>query len=63
MSSDYSIKTVTIDGEKTAIVSYEGGEARYRLTQGSERKEVAALRREINKHLATPNGTLGNYQW
>ena len=35
----------------------------YRLTPGREQEEMAAMRRELDKHLASPGGTLGNYQW
>lgn len=34
----------------------------YRLTPGGERQQIAAMRRELDKHLAA-GGTLGNYQW
>jgi hypothetical protein len=37
--------------------------AEYRLTPGRERQQMAAMRRELDKHLAAPGGTLGNYQW
>jgi hypothetical protein len=37
--------------------------AEYRLTPGREQAQMAAMRRELNKHLAKPGGTLGNYQW
>lgn len=37
--------------------------AEYRLTAGRERAQMAAMRRELDKHLAAPGGTLGNYQW
>ena len=37
--------------------------AEYRLTPGRERAQMAAMRRELNKHLARPSGTLSNYQW
>ena len=36
--------------------------AEYRLTAGRERAQMAAMRRELDKHLAD-GGTLGNYQW
>ena len=35
---------------------------RYRLTPGREWAQMAAMRRELDKHLAD-GGTLGNYQW
>jgi hypothetical protein len=37
--------------------------AEYRLTAGREQAQIAAMRRELDKHLAAPGGTLGNYQW
>ena len=37
--------------------------AEYRLTRGCEQAEIAAMRRVIDRHLAEPNSTLGNYQW
>ena len=36
--------------------------AEYRLAPGRERQQMAAMRRELDKHLAA-GGTLGNYQW
>ena len=36
--------------------------AEYRLTPGSERAEIAAMRRTIDRHMAN-GGTLGNYGW
>lgn len=52
-------------GETMVIIDRESGDVRaeYRLTPGCERREVAAMRRSIDRHLSTPNATLGNYQW
>jgi hypothetical protein len=36
--------------------------AEYRLTVGEEYREVAAIRRAIDRHIANGGG-LGNYQW
>jgi len=38
-------------------------EVAYRLTPGQEQAQMAAMRRELDKHLAAPGGTLSNYQW
>ena len=37
--------------------------AEYRLTRGCEQAEIASMRRVIDRHLAEPNSTLGNYHW
>jgi hypothetical protein len=37
--------------------------ASYALTPGREDTEIRAWRRELDKHLAQPGATLGNYQW
>lgn len=65
---DYRINRQSKAGEgyETMVISNrETGEhiAEYRLTPGCERSEIAAMRRAIDRHLAEPNGTLGNYQW
>ena len=64
----YSIRQAQRPGEHAStmiIRDNDSGEdqAEYRLTAGCERLEMAAMRREIDRHLASPNGTLGNYQW
>lgn len=58
---DYTIKTV---GCNMVIIDRTSGNevAKYRLTPGCERAEIAAMRRELNKHLDNPGATLGNYQ-
>ena len=47
------------------IRNRETGEeiAEYRLTEGRERAEIAAMRRAIDRHMSAPGATLGNYQW
>ncbi len=51
--------------ESMVIIPHDAPEAvaEYRLTPGRERAQMAAMRRELDKHLAKPCGTLGNYQW
>jgi hypothetical protein len=57
--NEYTIKRAGA----TMVISKSGERiAEYRLTPGAERREIAAMRRSINKHLAE-GGTLGNYQW
>jgi len=51
---------------RTMVITYSAtGEyvAEYRLTSGCEQAEIAGRRRFLNKHLAKPNATLGNFQW
>lgn len=52
----YEVMTITPRDDPDAA-------AEYRLTPGRERAQMAAMRRELDKHLAAPGGTLGNYQW
>lgn len=61
MSTDYTIKHT---GKSMTIINNATGDVRaeYLLTPGSERKEIAAMRRAIDKHLAN-GGTLDNYQF
>ena len=54
------------DGYATMIIrNRETGAAvaEYRVEIGRERTEIAATRRTIDRHLANPGATLGNYQW
>jgi len=65
---EYTIKRQHRVGEgyeSMIIRNRETGEdiAEYRLTAGSERAEIAAMRRAIDRHLREHNATLGNYQW
>ena len=50
--------------ESMVIIPRDAPEAaaEYRLSAGRERAQIAAMRRELDKHLAA-GGTLGNYQW
>jgi hypothetical protein len=52
-------------GNTMIITHSDTGEhiAEYRMTPGHEVSEIRQMRRAIDKHLAEPNGTLGNYQW
>ena len=65
--SEYTIKRLThAQGyEIMVIIPHDTPDAvaEYRLTPGRERAQIAAMRRELDKHLARPGGTLGNYQW
>ena len=65
--SEYTIKRRThAQGYDIMIITpRDAPEAavEYRLTPGQERQQMAAMRRELDKHLARPGGTLGNYQW
>ena len=56
---------ITRRGNAMVISERETGDviAEYRLTPGCEAAEIAAMRRSIDRHLDTANGTLGNYQW
>ena len=66
MTEEYTIKRRHAHGyESMVIVPRDAPEAtaEYRLTPGRERAQMAAMRRELDKHLAAPGGTLGNYQW
>ncbi len=64
--SEYTIKRLThAQGyESMVIIPHDAPEAvaEYRLSAGRERAQIAAMRRELDKHLAA-GGTLGNYQW
>jgi hypothetical protein len=65
---EYRIKMQMKKGEDyaTMIISHRNtGDhiAEYRLTSGQERKEMAQMRRSIDRHLSKPGATLGNYQW
>ena len=65
---EYTIKRQRRMGEgyeSMVIRNRETGDeiAEYRLTPGCERAEIAAMRRTIDRHLANPGATLGNYQW
>ena len=64
--NEYTIKRRThAQGyESMVIMPRDAPEAaaEYRLTPGRERAQMAAMRRELDKHLAN-GGTLGNYQW
>lgn len=65
-AAPYSIRrSVKQDYEISTVRNRETGEtiAEYRMTPGSERAEIAGLRRAIDRHLAKPGGTLGNYGW
>ena len=58
---DYSIR---LNGDRMTILDADGSiRAQYRLTPGSERAEIAAMRRAIDRHLRRPGATMGNYQW
>jgi hypothetical protein len=62
----YVIRMSNVLGDRSmTIVGRDSGTefAHYALTRGQERKEIAAMRRAIDRHLSTHNGTLGNYQW
>jgi hypothetical protein len=52
-------------GNTMVITHSDTGEhiAEYRMTLGHEASEIRQMRRAIDKHLAEPNGTIGNYQW
>jgi hypothetical protein len=52
-------------GYQTMVITPRDAQeaAEYRLTAGREKAQIAAMRRELDKHLAAPGGTLGNYQW
>ena len=65
--SAYTIKRQSRAGEgyesMVIIDRAEDSEiAEYRLTPGEEKREIAAMRRTLNRHLEN-GGTLGNYQW
>jgi hypothetical protein len=51
----YQIMIITPRDNPEAVVEY-------RLTPGKERQQIAAMRRELDEHLAA-GGTPGNYQW
>lgn len=62
---DYKIKMAQRAGYPTMIIfdrSTSEQIAEYRLTPGEEKKEIAAMRRTIDRHIAA-GGKLGNYQW
>lgn len=64
----YSIRRGTKPGESyetMTVADRETGDviAEYRLTPGSERAEIASMRRTIDRHRAKPGATLGNYGW
>ena len=47
------------------IINRDTGETRaeYRLTLGAELAEIQSMRRALDRHLANPGATLGNYQF
>ena len=64
----YTIQRASRAGERyetMVIRNRETGEeiGEYRLTLGEERREIAGMRRALDRHLEEPNGTRGNYQW
>ena len=62
----YRIEIQRRNGYATMIIrNRETGAAvaEYRVEIGRERAEVATTRRTIDRHLANPGATLGNYQW
>ena len=66
----YSIKWIkarrlTGGGDSAKVIDRATGKrlAEVTLTPGRERSEIAAMRRTIDRHIATADGTLGNYQW
>jgi hypothetical protein len=64
--NEYTIKRRTHEGYESMVIAPRDAPeatAEYRLTPGRERAEIAALRRELDRHLAQPGATLGNYQW
>ena len=66
-TKEYTIKRRThAQGYESMVITPRDAPdaaAEYRLTPGRERAQMAAMRRELDKHLAAPGGTLGNYQW
>ena len=64
--SEYTIKRRTnAQGYESMVImprDAPDAAAEYRLSAGRERAQMAAMRRELDKHLAG-GGTLGNYQW
>jgi hypothetical protein len=62
----YIIKQCIVQDDPTMLIidrETRSEIAEYRLTVGQERREIAAMRRTIDRHLSKPGGTLGNYQW
>ena len=66
-TKEYTIKRRThAQGYESMVITPRGAPeaaAEYRLTAGRERAQMAAMRRELDEHLAAPGGALGNYQW
>jgi hypothetical protein len=63
----YKIQKTVYDKTGYSMVISDRGTgkciAEYRLTPGQEASEINQMRRQIDAHLSTPGGTLGNYQW
>jgi len=64
----YSIRKEHRAGEEYATMIVRDNEdgrdiAEYRLVSGCEKPMKDAMRRALDRHLAQPNATLGNYQW
>ena len=65
---EYTISLQTNEAERYSsmvIKNRATGEevAEYRLTPGLEYREIASMRRTIDRHLRHPGATLDNYQW
>jgi hypothetical protein len=62
MTKPYTIHNT---GNSMIIADSDTGDhiAEYALTYGRERRDIAAMRRQIDRHLRQPGATLGNYQW